>query len=462
MNGRLVILICLLAAGGGWALEVWSSARVESSPERASETHPQVARPRSQTMLTRNIEAVTSAMQGADAKAPELAGEWAKKDPDQFLSWLLRTKPAPTEEILTAFFAAWVQDDPNAAFEMALNLPEQFKDHVKAKLLGRMMSAALNEDWKTGLAWVNRIQDAGAPTMRMAVDFDWLENPVLEMGEAIVALDQGDFTRNLLHHFMHNYARVSPDQARAWALAFPPEHAANVMGPVLVHWAGTDLTGALNYLENEASSNVRQNLGVIVMRVFALQDPRAALAWAETHMPVPNGSRQILQTWAKGNLQEVTDFVVGLEDPQQRGAYVEILADGRRRRTTPKFIDWVRPLSVENRALALNSVANQITTWDQKNERQAFLDYVASLPPTEISNQLLDQMNRGLVGRDPVQSLIWVNALPGDRGTYGTENMVKGWLRQNRDSALRSINKMEEGPARGAAQRIVAENPLAE
>lgn len=459
MSRPLVILICLLAAGGGWALGLWSSPPEGKLAEGASETHPQSTRPRTQPVLTRNIETVTRAMDGAGAKAAELAGEWAEKDPDQFLSWLLRTKPAPSEEILTAFFAEWVRQDPEAAFEMALNLPEQFEDPVKAKLLGRMMSAALNKDWKMGLAWVNRIQEAGAPALRMAVDFDWLENPVLEMGEAIVALDQGDFTRNLLRHFMRNFSNISPDQARAWARSLPPEHARNVMGPVLVHWAGTDLKGALNYLANEASSNIRQDLGVIVMRKFAEQDPRAALAWAEAHMPVPNGSRQILQTWADGNLQEVTEFVVGLEDPQQRSAYVEILADARRRRTSAKLIEWVKPLSAENRAIALNAVANQITTWDQKDRRLVFLDYVASLPEAEISTQLLDQMNRGLVGRDPVQSLTWVHALPGELGTYGTTNMVQGWLRQNRDYAIRSINGMAEGPAREAAQRIIAKTP---
>lgn len=458
MNVRLVILFCLVAAGCGWSLRFLNAGGWQPVAQDAPvQTKPLPPRPHARPafVLRSNVEAVTRAMESPESDKQQLAREWAGSDPEQFLSWLFRAKPPPSQEVLNLFFADWVRTNPDAAFEAALGLPDQFPAHVRSILLGRMMSAILNEDWRVGLRWLERAQEADVVPMRLVGDFVWLEDATLEMGQALAKFHSGNFALSLLSRFSSAFSKRDPLAARQWALSLRPEQARWAMDSVLHHWASDDLKGALAYLETTASSNIRQNLSPVVMRVFAGQDPRAALRWAETHMPVPNGSGTILTTWANGDLNGVTEYVVGLEDPQRREAYVEILADGRRRRSSSHLIDWVTPLSAENRAVALNTVANQITRFAKGARRQQWFDYVGGLPEAEISDTLLREMRLGIGSREPMQGLQWAASLPGDRADFALETVLGPWLENNRERTVERIEGMEQGPAREAARRVL-------
>ncbi len=463
MKAHFVIPLCAIAAGCGWALGSWQpdgnarqvaadGNKIEAKgPERRSQ--PAAARLR----IRRDFDGVTFAMKDSGSDKNELARGWATKDPHQFHAWLVHQIPPPDSQLAEAFFTDWVRSDPDAAFEAALALPSHFDDGYQSRLLTRMLSAALNADWRTGLAWAPRVQETGAGHMRLAVDFEWLEKPTLEMGEAIAKLPLGSAVETLLFRFSHQFAGSDFEAARRWALGVPAELSYYVMGSVLHQWASRDLPGALAYLETPATSATRQQLGKVVMSVYANRDPRGAVEWADKHMGVPGSSRTILQTWLYANMREATDYVVALEDPQRRNAHLRSLADSARRRNVPLLLDWVKPLAPEHRAVALLEVTSEVLRWRKNPGRQQFLDYLASLPESELSDDLIGEMRPGLSGRNPVESLKWAASLPGDRALFATETMVRAWAKINHGNAVQGIATMPAGPLRDAAERIVQE-----
>lgn len=472
MNPRLIILLCVVAAACGWTLGAWRQANSTSGTDGSAEaaTNGVTAKsarrsPKPRPIQKHKVEAIAQAMaKAADGEKQPQARSYGKADPEHFLAWILGTKPPPSEDVLLSFFASWARADREAAFEAAFALPRSFGGErnsneysKKQKILTRMLGEVLEDDWRTGLAWVDRVQAAGGT---LGGHNEWLQKPSQEMAEAIAKLPYGNdpnlASTIILDNFTTSFLKKDFEAAREWALKLDPHTGRWAQGAMFTEWAKRDMEGMLNYLAFEASSSVRQHQADTVL-FYARSNPKAALLWTETHLQVPGASSPVLETWMMNNQTDATEHVLALEDPQQREAYLRTLADSRSDRgPSQEFYNWIEPFDAENRGLVLEQVTEKFVVWSRDERRDSFLNFVLALPDEEISDTLLQNIGHGLMRKQGWSGAFsWAASLPGGRSVRATENIVAKIADKDPAQARSEVAKLPAGPAREAAERVL-------
>lgn len=469
MNTRWIILFCVVAAVCGWSLGAWRQSNSEKQTERIADAEKAPVKssgirpPR--PIQKHRVETIAREMtMSEDGAKPPLADKYGKQDPKHFLAWILQANPQPSEEVLLAFFQSWVRTSPNAAFEAAFALPRSFggernsnEDSKKQRVLARMLGEVLNADWRSGLAWVARVQNAGST---LGGSTEWLQNPSLEMAEAIAKLplakDINAASSIILDKFTTSFLEKDFETAREWALTLDPHLARWAQGAIFTEWANRDMEGMLDYLANEAPSSIRQYQGDTVL-FYAKKDPKAALAWTEKHLQVPSAANAVLKTWMRDNQSDATNHVLGLEDPQQREAYLRTLADSRSDRgQSQEFYNWLEPFDAESRTLVLEQATAEFVVWSHEQRRAEFLNYVLALPDEQISDTLLQNIGHGIMMKQKWPGAFnWAASLGGDRAIRATENIAAKIASKDIAQARSEVAKLPAGPARQAAERVL-------
>ena len=454
MRTWLLIMCCVLAAVCGWCIGIWQPAALPVSHE--SDGVEEGAQDRSGPAPSGlspspSRDEVAEAMSDASQDLEKVASDWAEKKPRRFLAWLRGTHPAADRKVTTAFFVAWVVAQPDAAFNAVLDLPPQYGQIYQEFVQGAMLSALIDTDHAAAFRWVEHANDHHLG-MKLG---QWGDSVSIEMADGVSALPPGDATDVILSSFAWHLAERDFESAKEWAATLSPYQQRWVMPAVLREWAKRDLAAALAFLETDASSSMRQGAGAVVLQAYARKDPKAALTWQDKHFGVPGASEVILRTWMDSDATAVTDHVLSIQDPQQKNAFFETLSTYAARRNAKVAIEWLEPLSSEDRATALNTVAPLLASDGRIEQRRQFLDYLSGLPETEISETLLGKMQPGLVERRPEESLTWAAGLSGENAVPATETVVSGWVKRNPEKAAAAVRALPEGPARAAAQQII-------
>ncbi len=250
------------------------------------------------------------------------AQAWAAEDPAGFCAWLVQRGIIPERDLLNLLFTAWAAQDTDAAFTAFFNLPADFRRNPRHQMvLSNMMSSVLSvpDGLGTVLKWLPQV-DRHIRTA-LPPDAQWTKS--LPPAQTAALLGEhctgGTYSSSLIRQFAGAWAQQDRAAVMAWMKSLRPELHHDAFTGIIDEWAEQDAPGALAYLATQADSGERMS-AYAPLAELAKKDPKAALAWWEENLAMPNSLcvGEIFRVWCGTNAMEARDYAFAIEDPTLR------------------------------------------------------------------------------------------------------------------------------------------------
>lgn len=230
----------------------------------------------------------TKSLEGVD-NADELAGAWARRDPQAAAQWVLSlpgtVEEDETDNIIAAVAAGWAHKDRNGALAWVASLPsgnaksEAYR-HI-AEIITEGMTCAQGAAALTSMP--PEIAD------RVLLSLAGNEQPE-EFADSIAAIltrhvGEDDFQQDAssgVSHIARSLAMNGDGAGAAAWVARLPDGAARTSAAAAVanEWAGKDAVAASEWISNLPPGEMRSRAAVGLIEKIAGDDPERALVWA--------------------------------------------------------------------------------------------------------------------------------------------------------------------------------------
>ncbi len=197
---------------------------------------------------------------------------------------------------------------------------------------------------------------------------------------------------------------------------------------------------------------------------FASADPEAAKKWLSENGTAENRwmlDRALVTGLAHSDFAAASEYVMSLP-PDNRGAYVDVLAERKIRDGISSASDWALGLTdPAMKATALQRVADQYTRQDPAAAAAWIKDHAGS----DYANNAVSTVARQYAERDPHGAIDWAATLPaGSSQNEAYGRVYQEWGRNDPTAASESLNTMSSGPVKDEsigsfARSIARENP---
>ena len=233
------------------------------------------------------------------------------------------------------------------------------------------------------------------------------------------------------------WAKVNPQEA----LTYAKENTGGgfARNTILAVWAGTNPDAAIAWAESNHDSEQEANPWLVgVIRGIAPQDIARATALMET-MPRSRARGEALDSMvsllmARG-ADEAKEWALGVEEDYLRSGAIAFTAESIARKSPEQAADW---LGEQADVEALNRVSEDITQSWYRDDPEAAIAWVTTLPPdamSEAAEGIIDQ----IVDQDPVQAAEWLSNLatqnPDANFDSSIRELVRGSARQDPELA---------------------------
>ncbi|MDB6077420.1 MAG: hypothetical protein JWO82_1167 [Akkermansiaceae bacterium] len=395
-------------------------------------------------MKSQPAAASGTAHEPAATRQPALAFEMPANDrtawaagfganhPQEFYRWLLKQDPQPDPEMVRAFFHAWIQTDPDAAFTAALRLPARFgfapateKSPFDPVADGGFfimeVKGLLESNPAAAFRWIGRVEGVlGAfGVMNFVTPFE--NHPELKREDVAKWLNQslpGPFTGTMINSYgSFLLENRGLKDCLAWMHTLNPEHQGAVLDSLCLEWGKADPDGMLDYLES-ATSPIRQYRATALLSPLRAESPLKAMEWLDQNLGVTSytGLNNVLGAFDSKDPEAAQEYVMNLEDPAQRLDAIKGLGEAHTMRgPVPETMQWVATLPAE---MQVEATAGAMR-WRLGSDYISFLTPLSegTLAP-EIQDRYIQQLAGGIDqgmmwdGKDAIHQ--WLENNPGE------------------------------------------------
>ena len=398
-----------------------------------------------------------------DAMLHMLAAHWAELDPKHMLATLYAdallpfgsADKLPGNAILRdVLLEEWTKNDLAGAVAAMRDVPDfSMRGNFRRSLANSVLQTDLERglqlmsEWKTGFT-----ADAG----KIAA---WAARDPHHAADVVVPLSGSYGGSDLLKEIGKAWAKGDPAAGLKYAARLASGSRANLGVAIIEGWAERDLAAAVAYAEAEPDAN-RAALAAGLVATWQKTDPTAALDWSLQNL--------------KGNTRnEVIENLVKTIAEKDLTAAGELIVN-------------MPPGGAQNRATTV-----LFETWAKKgaNEREAALDWLASVPDADARREAIDRFGwtwgigdpagvRDFIAgphgdmasshivntiawsqgqANPEATLAWANSLPADRRQPAILGAVRAWTESRPEGAMQYARALPAGAERSRAIETVSE-----
>jgi hypothetical protein len=247
----------------------------------------------------------------------------ATTDPRGFFQALLKADPQPSREIVEAFFAAWIAENPDAAFQAALLLPGRFGYEVETnQFFPRQVQLLFHRDPLAALRWVGRIEGVIGHDITLHTRIDRLDElrqlDPQEVSRWLNRCPVGDVSAGMAKSLAEALAEKDPAAAIRWAESLNVEYQNVVLPMMLHHLRAKDPQAAMEYVRN-TPSHLRQHVTLFAMETGSADAILGQMKWLAAEMGVTShtGINSLLGSLYRKAPETAIDHVVAMAGTTQ-------------------------------------------------------------------------------------------------------------------------------------------------
>jgi hypothetical protein len=376
------------------------------------------------------------------------AKDWAATDPAGLQCWLCERDTPLAKGELWHLFEGWLQQDPDAAFAAAMNLPGDFdREELLPRMLGKMLESPAGLD--TVLKWLPRLE---AQVTGFTHPSDkWLKGANLaEMATKLEAYPGGSsYFGAMVRILAKTWLKQDFNAAFAWSQGLPPGLRGSAMGSALETWTERSPAQVLEFLATKGTSEDRWSAHA-PLRKLAETDPKAALEWWEANrgIPDPNCVRQIFEKWQTKSPEEAAQFARSIEDPTLRMHCLDSWAQATTLKTGLEQLAYLK--DPKDHATVLKNLASN-ASYGNDADRALFSPLLEEPEKWGITPAVARTYTSGMNFKNKAQ-LEWATTLPESIRTGALEGILTGW--KDPVLAAKCISELPEGPSKQQATLI--------
>jgi len=353
------------------------------------------------------------------------AAEFGTSHPQEFFQWLLKQNPQPKGDLVRAFFHAWIEHDPDAAFKAALKLPARFRFGASGEDENRFfveeVKGLLDRHPAAAFRWIGRVEQVIGLSVTMNFNVPFENSPELTPEEVAKYANQslpGQATEVMICAYgRYLLEKRGLSDCIAWMKTLNPEHQGAIMEAVCLEWGKTDPGGVMKYLE-ETTSSVRQYKATELMNQVTYASPTKAMEWLEQHMGATSytGLNNMLEIFDHSDAEGAQKYVMGLEDKDKQLDAIKGLGESHTMRSkVPETMQWVATLPAD---LQVEATAGAMR-WRLGSDYISFLTPLSdNILAPEIQDryiqQLADGIGQGMMWDEKAAIHQWLDDHPGE------------------------------------------------
>jgi hypothetical protein len=229
---------------------------------------------------------------GGTNSAGQIAGEWAKQDPDAALEWAQGLEGRDGSSAVRSVFQELANTDPAKAAEMASSLEgDQLSEAYSA--IARKWGSS---DWDSAEQWISSLpadqrDGALAEAIRGLSDND----PILA-SQQIANLTDAEEISDAVRSVARNWAQQDPAAAAEWLVGQESEDLGRPMSEVMSSWVSKDSAGALSFLDAQPAGELRDTAAQAFLRSNRGGDVQESLQIAESIQDDKDRGRSVAMT----------------------------------------------------------------------------------------------------------------------------------------------------------------------
>ncbi|MHA3771988.1 hypothetical protein ACXR0O_10670 [Verrucomicrobiota bacterium sgz303538] len=360
-----------------------------------------------------------------------LASAWARKDVQAVLQWV-NDQPAENRSLLlSGVMEQWTKQDPSAAKEYALALPNV-------------------EDRSAAIFNV---------ACRLALDHNDFAG-ALELHKQLGSLEENrraQLFRDLIGHANRDYR----EGAEILRNLPPSEENQRLLDRYIARWVWSDEAAAGQFLkENNLADKFPEAAGSYVSHLFfASHSADAAVAWAR-ELPPGVARDRALSGAAQGLASQNPELAANLVLREIPAAFqpetASVVADRWFGKDPAHATAWAQSLTSEpNRTLACAAI---VESWSSKDPTGPVVQWIESLPPGPTYDVAVAKYAKSVIATDPEAALSWISTIADPQlRQLQLENHTRLWLQTNRTDAIQWIQQTDSlSPA--TKQRLLSDD----
>lgn len=330
----------------------------------------------------RDLTAAKAAAQELKGKEAEQAhsaiiSRMAQSDPEQAWKYALSLETADRSTQQSAYFSvltAWAQTDPKAALRAWQELPNS---QIKNQTLNSLIQNWSHSDFDGALQAVLELPESNTRSDALvSLSYSRLGEPEKVFDAILEHMPMGDNFSNAMRNVFSRWAELNPQAAsqalgelppgqayengvrsvaRSWAEAgsygdalqwansLQNEQArSTALGQVFSVWGEKDSAKAVTAVMN-LSAKDRERVAPDLARAWAMRDPSAAVAWAQTFSEPKERQRVLRQAvtqWAQSSPLAAAQYAVQ-QPAENRGELVEQIMQNWSSRDAESAAAWL-------------------------------------------------------------------------------------------------------------------------
>jgi hypothetical protein len=394
-----------------------------------------------------------------------LAARWADLDPAGMFSSLYADYLLPENmpgtlpsryDLTSVLFEQWAKSDVAGAIK-ALNDAPSFsaRDNLRMSLA----SSTMKTDVETGLRLMaewhinNYIPD-------MAGVAAWAARDPQHAAETVLKFSSGYAAQEALKQVGKVWGKNDPAGGLRYAATLDPQKRGMLATELMRTWAGADLRAAAAFATAQTDIAFRNSLASGLVETWGKSDPAAALAWSQDNLKGAARTAAVagvIKAAAEKDLTKASQLVAEMEPgAAQNGACASIFETwfGKGKGERDAAFDWLASLpDPATRTAALEKVQ-----WNWMwQEPDAVRDFIAGPHGDLASQNMINQVARNQVAKNPEVALEWANSLSAERANGARQSVLESWLQIRPEAAADYARGLPAGPDRESAIRTVTQ-----
>jgi len=351
--------------------------------------------------------------------------QWAHIDPQAALKAVETLEDKKQRErVLGNVFGTWVYTDYDAAHKHILGVSDP-------AVLAKGISSLANVQGSDCAALFKTLVDRvpAGEHFRDAMSSlvgQWTSQNPGEVAAALAQLPPGEMLTNAMQQFASQWYREAKDKNEPlqWALSMRGGEARNrTLTSVFSSWASKDPIAAVTAATNLSNEGNKDDLVKSITSSWSYRDPQAAMDWAARQpdsdlrqdilrstlrniagddptkavaslnsLGMSNDAKavsQIVDRWARNDLEGASDWVKQLPDGEVRNSSLQKVADSLSGDNPEAAIAWA--LAISDSKSRTSAIEDVVQTWKRHDAQAAEAWVRSSNLPEETQNKLLEK-----------------------------------------------------------------------
>jgi hypothetical protein len=395
-----------------------------------------------------------------------LAGRWAELDPKHMFRSLHADYLVP-EDSPGALPERWALSEAlfeswtksdPAAVRQALTDVPSFSRRENLRMTA--INQLMKTDVEQGLAAMREWEVRNYfPDMKKVGE--WAAKDPKHAAEVAVEIGLHSAGVEIMKHVGKAWAERDPEGGLQFAKGLNPQGGNALARELIENWAKRDLQAAAKFIVGLEDSPFRGTLGAGLAATWGKADPAAALAWSNENLRGQARAEAVgtlIKAAAEKDISAAAELVAGMEP-----------GPAQNRACASIFESWFNKGKDQRNAAfewlagisdpEAREAAFERVQWSWAwNDPAAVKEFISGPYGKLASSQMINQIARGQAHKDPEAAMTWADSLGAERASAAKEAVIVSWLSVRPEAAGAYVRKLPAGPDRERAVRAVSQS----